>query len=153
MTSEAVRASANNNKITQAEFDELYLASIDNPIYRPILDNVRHFRLANLLIDHGFSLDLSGLNLRNRNFKNADFMGIKLEGADLSGSVCDYVDFTGVSCLNIKADGNTKLFKAKLTEAQLLQLHAEPLETLQALEKKAKDFLNVEDSFGLPDFA
>ena len=145
------RASANNNKITQAEFDELYLASVDDSVYRPIINNERCFKLAALLSDHGYTLDLSRLNLRNRNFKRADFSGIHLDGADLSGSVCDYADFTGVSCLNIKADGNTKLYKAKLTEAQLLQLHAEPRrEVACAVED---DVANLDDSFGLPEFA
>lgn len=137
---------ANSKKITQAEFNQLYLHSLDDPVYRPLVDGKRHFRLAQLLKDFDFALDLSGLNLRNLNFRYADFEGVCLDDVDLGGSICTHADFTGVSCLSVRADGNTKFYGAKLTDAQLLQLQADPaMSSVRAVQKTEVDLLEADD--------
>jgi|GEM_PF-1453708 hypothetical protein len=112
-------------KITQTEFDFLYITTLDSPVYRPIIDGVPHFHLAQLLQDQGYAPNLASLSLRNKNFRHTDFSNIHLEHADLSGAICNHADFSNVSCLNIKADDNTQLYNAKLTDVQLLQVHFE----------------------------
>ena len=121
-----LEAFAHNNKITQAEFNSLYVLSLDSPIYRPLVDGKRRFLLAELLLDSGFSADLRDLSLRNLDLRYAEFGGIQLDGADLRGAICNHADLTGVPCLSIKTSGLTKFYKAKLTDAQLLRLQATP---------------------------
>jgi len=139
---ESLRTSAKNNKITQAEFDQLYVNSLDSKTYRPVVEGERHFYLAKLLSDHSYSLDLTDLSLRNLDFTYADFTGVRLDGADLSGSRCNYATFTGVSCCNIIADENTKFYGVKLTDLQLSQLRSEPgMDQVRAVQKGEVDLV------------
>ncbi len=116
-----------SQKISQAELNTLYLASRDNLTYRPVIEGEGYFRLAALLRDHGYAPDLSELSLRNWDLRNTDFTGINLDQTDLRGANCSGAVFTGVMCLDIVAGPNTRLFKAKITEQQLLRLKAKPI--------------------------
>lgn len=116
-------------KANQVELNSLYLASRDDATYRAIIEGECYFRLAALLHDNGFSLDLSGLSLRNWDLRNTDFTGINLDHADLRGANCSGATFTNVLCLDIVAGPNTRLFKAKITEQQLLRLKTQPIRT------------------------
>ena len=124
----ALEAFAHNNKITQAEFNILYVVSLDSPVYRPSIDGERRFLLSNLLLDSGFSADLRNISLRNLDLRYADFGGIQLDGADLRGAICNYANFSGVPCLSVRTNGLTKFYKAKLTDVQLLRLQVTPVQ-------------------------
>jgi uncharacterized protein YjbI with pentapeptide repeats len=111
-------------KITQAEFNFLYVSTLDDPIYRPALEDAQHFYLKQLLSDHGCFPDLTGLCLRNLNLRYADFSGLNLTGTDLSGSVCHYANFSDAICDDVLTDDYTRFYHSILTEAQLLQMRS-----------------------------
>jgi len=105
--------------ITQKEFVGLYLSTLDDYIYRPLVNNQRHFRINKLLQDYGYALDLSGLNLRNLNFRCADFSGLNLKGADLRGAACNWASFSKAKIEGVLFDAQTRLFESNFAEHQI----------------------------------
>ena len=117
-------------KISQMEFYHLYLQTLDDAIYRPTINGEMFFYLAKLLIDRGYAPDLSYLNLRNLNLFRADFTGLNLKKTDLRGAMCNYADFRGATNVRCITDTSTKSYGAKLTQGQLIELHAAKEESL-----------------------
>ncbi len=111
-------------KISQLEFYQVYLQTLDDVAYRPNINGEMFFYLAKLLVDLGYAPDLSYLNLRNLNLFRADFTGLNLKKTDLRGAMCHYADFRGATNVHCLTDTSTKLSGAQLTQGQLLALHA-----------------------------
>lgn len=103
----------------------LYLDTLDDPHYRPLVDGTRHFRLNHLLHDYGFLPVLSGLSLRNLNFRHADFSGLSIDGVDFGGALCHWADFSKAVFGTLFFDKNTRFFEAKFTAQQLCSLNFE----------------------------
>lgn len=132
-------------KISQKEFYHLYLQTLDDPTYRPTINGDMFFYLAKLLVDRGFAPDLSHLNLRNLNLLRADFTGLNLKKTDLRGAMCNYADFRGASNVRCITDTSTKSYGAKLTQGQLIELHAAKEESFSIPDLMDNEFISATD--------
>ncbi|PIQ43344.1 MAG: hypothetical protein COV52_10030 [Gammaproteobacteria bacterium CG11_big_fil_rev_8_21_14_0_20_46_22] len=112
-------------KITQKAFLALYINSLDDPLYRPLVNGSRHFRLDRLLEDQGYLPSLAGLSARNLNFRHADFSGLDIDGLDLSGAQCHWADFSRAHFQSLYYDDNTRFYEAGFTSDQLVRLNFE----------------------------
>jgi hypothetical protein len=109
-------------KITQREFDALYLAGLDDARFHPVIASTRGFLVGSWLIHHGFLPDLSHLSLRNLNFRYADLENLVLNQTDVAGTVFSFADFTHVASLDLMPDQNTQFFQASFTPSQVERL-------------------------------
>lgn len=109
-------------RITQREFIALYLRTLDDPIYRPLVNGQRHFRIDLLLMNYDFEPNLSGLSLRNLSFRYADFSHISIDETDFGGALCHWADFSKAHFNTICFDQNTRFYEAQFTTEQLLHL-------------------------------
>lgn len=121
-------------RITQREFIELYLRTLDDPTYRPLVNGQRHFRIGLLLQNNDFELNLNGLNLRNLSFRHADFSGISIEEIDFGGALCHWADFSNAVFNTLYFDENTRFYEAHFTSEQLLRLTL-PESTLDSIRR------------------
>lgn len=85
-------------KISQKEFNQLYLAYRYNPAYRYDAQDAfgqyhSGFNLVKLLQEHEFSLTFCKLNLRNLDFSYSYLFGIEFIQCDLSYTIFNGVDF------------------------------------------------------------
>lgn len=139
-------------KISQMEFDAFYLESLEDSTYYRNKDG--GLDLPTFLETNDYLPNLSGLNLRHRNFCHATFSGISLDSTDLIGSRCHSADFTHVDCTQIIIDASSQFHGAQLTPIQLLQLQTRAAtntetQATSAWAKESKQHTHLFSKIGL----